>query len=112
MRGRKGLGFRGLCGVAAVVSYAPQIWRVWRSPDGAKDLSLTTWSLWCVTSGVTVLYAAFVARDLPFFVVSAGGLTGCLLVTAAAFYRRRTRPSGGERSARRTRDSERLQSGI
>jgi hypothetical protein len=69
--------------------YAPQFWRVWSSPNGARDLSLTTWTLWCLANVVTVLYAALVARDWAFSAISAGSLAGCLLVTAAAYCRRR-----------------------
>jgi hypothetical protein len=78
----------GACGVAVIASYAPQFWRVWSSGNGARDLSLTTWTLWCVASLVTVLYAGFVARDWAFFGVSAGSLVGCVVVTGAAYYRR------------------------
>ncbi len=83
----------GACGVAVIASYAPQFWRVWSSPTGARDLSLTTWTLWCIASVVTALYAGLVARDWAFFAVSAGSLLGCLLVTAAAYYRRRKVPN-------------------
>jgi hypothetical protein len=79
----------GACGVAVVASYAPQFWRVWSSPNGARDLSLTTWTLWCLANVVTALYAALIARDWAFFGVSAGSLVGCLFVTAAGYYRRR-----------------------
>jgi hypothetical protein len=78
----------GACGVAVIASYAPQFWRVWSSPNGARDLSLTTWTLWCLANAVTVLYAALVTRDWAFVGVSGGSLVGCLVVTGAVYYRR------------------------
>lgn len=78
-----------LFGVLFVVGYVPQVRAVWRSRNGAADVSLPTWGLWCASSTVSLLYAHFVNHDTSFVLVCLGNAAGCYAVTGAAVLRRR-----------------------
>ncbi|MDZ5457578.1 hypothetical protein [Azohydromonas lata] len=75
-------------GAVLVAAYIPQLWSVWRSRTGAADVSLLTWSIWSTSATVTLLYAALVARNAEFVLVSTGNLVGCYAVTSLIVYRR------------------------
>ena len=45
-----------------VLSYLPQIVTVWRCRDGARSLSLWTWSLWTASHITAVLYGTLVVH--------------------------------------------------
>lgn len=77
-----------LCGMVFALSYLPQLRAVWRSANGARDVSLGTWGLWCGTSTVSVLYAHVVSHDLAFSLVSLGNALGCWAVTGLTLWRR------------------------
>ncbi len=68
-------------------TYIPQIVAAWRSRDGAKSLSLLTWSAWLVANFAAVLYG-LVLRDAFFTSISLINCTGCALVTCIAARRR------------------------
>jgi hypothetical protein len=78
-----------LFGVVFVAAYVPQLRAVWRSRNGAADVSLGTWGLWCASSSVSLLYAHLVAKDNSFALVSLGNVAGCYAVTGTAWLRRR-----------------------
>lgn len=78
-----------LFGVLFVVGYVPQVRAVWRSRNGAADVSLPTWGLWCASSTVSLVYAHFVNHDARFALVCLGNVAGCYAVTGAAVLRRR-----------------------
>src|SRR5688572_17759744 len=77
-----------LFGVVFVVAYVPQVRAVWRSRNGAADVSLSTWGLWSASSTVSLLYAHFVTRDLSYTCVCLGNVAGCYAVTGAVLLRR------------------------
>lgn len=68
-------------------TYIPQIVVAWRSRDGARSLSLLTWSAWLVAHVAAVLYG-LVLQDTFFTSISLINCTGCALVTAIALRRR------------------------
>ena len=68
-------------------TYIPQIMVVWRSQDGAKSLSLLTWSSWLVANVAAVIYGASV-QDAFLVFISLINLTGCGTVTAIVVHRR------------------------
>lgn len=70
------------------ITYIPQIVVTWRSRDGAKSLSLLTWSAWLVAHVAAILYG-LVLRDVFFTSISLINCTGCALVTSIAVRRRR-----------------------
>jgi hypothetical protein len=76
-------GLYGMSGAAVILSYAPQVLSAWKSQHGASDISLKTWGLWCLTSLITLAYAAIVVKNTGFVLMSAGNLAGTLAVTGA-----------------------------
>jgi len=66
----------------------PQFRSVWKSRTGAQDISIATWLFWTTTSLVSLVYAFAVVKDRPLIAVSATGLAGCTLITAATIIRR------------------------
>ncbi len=78
-----------LFGMVFVVGYLPQLRAVWRSRNGAADVSLPTWGLWCASSTVSLLYAHFVNGDIHYTLVSLGNVVGCYAVTIVTVLRRR-----------------------
>ena len=74
---------------ARVFTYVPQVVVVWRCRDGARAISLLTWSSWSVSHLAAVLYGALVAHDHFLVGVSLINLLGCGLVTGIAMRRRR-----------------------
>ncbi|MGY4827343.1 hypothetical protein ACVNIS_02045 [Sphaerotilaceae bacterium SBD11-9] len=77
-----------LFGVVFVAAYVPQVRAVWRSRNGAADVSLGTWGLWCASSTVSLLYAWFVNQDGRYALVCLGNVAGCYAVTGALLLRR------------------------
>ena len=77
-----------LFGVVFVLAYVSQGRVVWRSRNGAADVSLGTWGLWCASSTVSLLYAHFVSHDPSYTLVCLGNVAGCYAVTGAAVLRR------------------------
>ncbi|MEO9067664.1 MAG: hypothetical protein ABI281_06015 [Caldimonas sp.] len=69
-------------------TYLPQIVVVWRSKDGARSLSLLTWSAWLVAHIAAVLYG-LVLRDAFFTGISLINFVGCSTVVGIAGSRRR-----------------------
>ena len=78
-----------LFGVVFVAAYVPQLRAVWRSRNGAADVSLGTWGVWCASSTVSLLYARLVSQDLSYSLVCLGNVAGCYAVTGAAWLRRK-----------------------
>lgn len=78
-----------LFGVVFVIGYVPQVRAVWRSRNGAADVSLPTWGLWCASSTVSLLYAQLVLGDRHYALVCLGNVAGCYAVTGAALLKRR-----------------------
>ena len=72
-----------------VFTYVPQVIATWRSRDGARALSLLTWSSWLVANLASVLYGVLL-RDTFLTLVSLGNFLGCCAVTAIAVYRRQS----------------------
>lgn len=73
---------------ARVFTYLPQILAVWRCNDGARAISLLTWSSWVVSHLAAILYAALVIHDGFFMSVSAINFLCCLTVVAIAWHKR------------------------
>lgn len=53
-----------LIGFVSLLAYAPQIRRLFKSKNAVTDISLQTWSVWCMDAVVSLLYAIFVLEDL------------------------------------------------
>lgn len=70
------------------ITYLPQIAAVWRSQDGARAISLLTWSSWVVSHVTGLAYGALVMKDTYFVVITFINLVGCGCVTIIAAHRR------------------------
>jgi len=46
-----------------VLFYVPQIVAVARSTDGARDIALSTWTMWALTNALGAAYGLWVAHD-------------------------------------------------
>jgi hypothetical protein len=73
---------------ARLITYLPQILAVWRCQDGARALSLITWTSWVVSHVTALLYGAVVLNDGFFVVVSLINLVCSAIVVAIAGHRR------------------------
>ena len=72
-----------------VLFYAPQIRAVLKAEDGAKALSIATWSFWTFANLTATLYGWFVLRDGAFCAIFAGNLACTAAVTLIAARKRR-----------------------
>lgn len=53
-----------LIGFVSLLAYVPQLHRLFRSKNTVTDVSLHTWSVWCLDAIISLLYAIFVLQDL------------------------------------------------
>ena len=78
-----------LTNVLRVFSFVPQILLIWRSANGARDVSLLTWGWWLVSHVFAVLYGVLVIHDAAFVLIALINLLGCTVVVALTGQRRR-----------------------
>src|SRR5262252_2813882 len=71
-----------------VLFYAPQIRAVLKCEDGAKALSIATWSFWTFANLTATLYGGFVIHDGAFCAIFAGNLACTAAVTLIAARKR------------------------
>lgn len=88
---------------ARVFTYLPQIVAVWRSRDGARALSLITWSSWMVSHAAAIAYGVLVVHDQFFVSISLLNFCGCGAVTLIAAQRRGLLRGQRERGMREAR---------
>lgn len=75
-----------------IVTYVPQIVAVWRCTDGARAISLFTWTTWAISHLSGVLYGTLVLHDPFFVIITAINLMGCSSITTiVAMHRWRLR---------------------
>lgn len=74
---------------ARIFTYVPQLMAVWRSTDGARDISLLTWGSWVVANATAVAYGVIVVHDLFFTLIALLNLVCCAAVTVVCMQRRR-----------------------
>lgn len=77
-----------LTNAARVFTYVPQLLAVWHSDDGARDLSLLTWSSWVVSNATAVAYGALVISDVSFTLIALLNMVCCAAVTLIGADRR------------------------
>ena len=78
-----------LVNAGRVLSYLPQIVAVWRCSDGARSISLLTWSYWACSHLTASLYAGIVIGDWKLLAVSLGNLASCTTVVLLTCWCRR-----------------------
>lgn len=64
-----------------VFFYAPQIRAVLKAEDGARSVSIVTWSFWAFAHLTAMLYGWFVVHDSAFCAIFAGNLACTTAVT-------------------------------
>jgi hypothetical protein len=74
-----------------IVAYVPQLVRVFRAEDGARDVSCLTWSLFATANLSTVLYATLVLRDPHVTIIFLVNGVLCFAIVIATFAKRRQR---------------------
>jgi len=79
-----------LANTGRVLSYLPQIATVWRCSDGARSISLLTWTYWAFSHLTASLYAGIVIDDWKLLAVSLGNLASCTTVVLITCLRRRS----------------------
>jgi hypothetical protein len=73
---------------ARIVAYVPQIVRVCRDPNGARAVSLLTWSLFTAANVATVIYAVVVSGDSVVAGVFCLNGLGCFTIVALTGWKR------------------------
>jgi hypothetical protein len=73
-------GAFAILNTARLIGYIPQIMRVHRDTDGAKAVSVATWTLFAAANVATVSYALIVARDIPMAIVFGLNTVGCVAI--------------------------------
>ncbi len=71
-----------------VFFYAPQIRAVLKAEDGARAVSIVTWSFWTFAHLTAMLYGWFVIHDSAFCAIFSGNLACTTLVTLIAARKR------------------------
>lgn len=77
-----------LTNAARIFTYLPQIHAVWHCRDGARSISLVTWSSWTLSHLAALAYAQLVVFDQALSVISCINLAGCGITTLLAARRR------------------------
>lgn len=71
-----------------VFFYAPQIRAVLKADDGARAVSIVTWSFWTFAHLTAMLYGWFVIHDGAFCAIFSGNLACTAAVTLIAVRKR------------------------
>ncbi|MET0505831.1 MAG: hypothetical protein ABWZ85_10915, partial [Luteibacter sp.] len=77
-----------LTNAVRVFTYIPQIVTVWRCNDGARSVSLLTWSSWVLSHVAALFYGVLVIQDGLFVAITLVNLVGCGAVAVIAARRR------------------------
>ena len=83
-----------------VLSYVPQIVRVYKDKGGAQAISIGTWSFWTFSNLTTASYAFAILQDAFLFIVFAGNTGCCGLLVVMVLAKRRGKPPAFESAAR------------
>jgi len=72
--------FYAVTSLFRVVSYAPQVWLVWRCIEGARAVSMVTWTSAALSHLAATLYGMLVAGDYCFTAIGVGNFVGSAAV--------------------------------
>jgi hypothetical protein len=82
------LGAFAVLNAARVIAYFPQAIRIYLDANGAKAVSIATWTLFAAANLATVSYALTVAEDfLVAFIFSLNAI-GCLVIVGFTIWKR------------------------
>jgi hypothetical protein len=89
-----------------VLSYAPQIYMALRCRDGARSISMATWSYFAVAHITGALYSQAVVHDPRLATVFVGNCVACVALLLVVAYKRRR--LGSARCPAKTETPDRL----
>jgi hypothetical protein len=81
-------GAFAILNTARLIGYLPQIMRVHRDTNGAKAVSIATWTLFAAANLATVGYALIVANDAAMAIVFALNTIGCSAIVGFTVWKR------------------------
>ena len=73
---------------ARLIGYLPQMLRIYGDADGARAVSIATWTLFAAANLATVSYAVVVADDTAMAVVFGLNTIGCLIIVGLTVWKR------------------------
>ena len=74
--------------VATLCGYIPQIINLWNMQSDGRDLSLSTWGIWSVTSIITLLYSYYDIKDFQLCLTAGINLLCISIIMALTIYKR------------------------
>ena len=81
-------GAFAILNTARLVAYFPQIIRILGDANGAKAVSIATWSLFAAANLATVSYALTAANDTAMAIVFTLNTLGCLTIVGFTVWKR------------------------
>lgn len=72
--------------------YVPQIVAVARSANGARDIALSTWTMWTFNNALGAAYAGIVVGDVAMALSFVASVAGCAVTIALTLLKRRGLP--------------------
>jgi uncharacterized protein with PQ loop repeat len=76
---------------ARLLAYLPQIHAAWRCTDGARSISMLTWSYFALAHLTGAFYSWSVANDPKLAAVFVGNCLACSALVAVVGWKRRNR---------------------
>jgi hypothetical protein len=89
---------------ARMLAYLPQIYAAWHCNDGARSISLVTWSYFALAHLTGTFYSLSVANDPKLAAVFAGNCLACSALVAVVGWKRRSIASSQPKAVKRTID--------
>lgn len=76
------------CNMGRVLAYLPQVLCIARDREGARAISLATWSLFALAHLSTVAYALATVGDVAMALLFAANTLGCLVIVGLTAWKR------------------------
>jgi hypothetical protein len=99
------LGAFAVLNSARVIAYFPQAIRIYTDVNGAKAVSIATWSLFSAANLATVTYALTVAEDMLVAIIFSLNTIGCMIIVGFTVWKR---IEAGQRNCLREGPNEKL----
>ena len=76
------------CNSLRVLAYAPQVWKACTDRNGARAISMSTWTLFLISNATTAAYSVVNKPDWTLAAIFVGNAAGCAAILIAAAWRR------------------------
>jgi hypothetical protein len=73
------------------LAYGPQIWAAVRHPEGARGISVITWSYFALSHLTGAAYSLVITHDANLVASFLGNFVACALLVGVVAWQRRTR---------------------